>query len=103
MKLPATQLASLLQNECPKVDPACEAEVERLMDNIGDFPFLLSFECSDLNSSLSALTDMAAAMARFDGLTAQAYHMYPDAVRQSRNVPHSHVSLVLVWCVSPQL
>ena len=64
MKLPATQLASLLPNDRPKVDPAWEAEVELLLDNIGDFPLLLSFECSDLNSSLSTSIDMAAAMAR---------------------------------------
>ena len=48
-----TQLTSLLPNDGPEVDPACEAEVERLLDNIGDFPLLLSFECSDLNNSLS--------------------------------------------------
>ena len=63
MKLPATQLTSLLPNDGPKVDPICEAEVEQLLDIISDFLLLLSLGCFNLNSSLSALTDMAAVTA----------------------------------------
>ena len=57
------QLTSLLSNDGPEVDLAYEAEDERLLDIISDFPLLLSLECSDLNSSLSASTNMAAVMA----------------------------------------
>ena len=58
VKLSVTQLTSLLPNDGPKVDLAREAKVERLLDIIDDFSLLLSLECSDLNSSLSALTNM---------------------------------------------